>query len=67
MAGVEYAAIKPGDLSPGGMNVDMDNADQLADVVNQSAAAETDDPNEKRRKIMANLKKTKELRKNMKR
>lgn len=30
MTGVEYAAIQPGDLSPGAMNVDLPGTDAAA-------------------------------------
>ena len=45
MVGVEYAAIQPGDLSPGAMNVDMNGAEDT----NESAAAASTDPAEKRK------------------
>lgn len=51
MTGVEYAAIQPGDVSPGAMNVD--------------GKAETEA--DKRKALLEQLKATKELRKNMKR
>lgn len=35
MTGVEYAAIQPGDLSPGAMNVDLPGTE----AANQAAAA----------------------------
>lgn len=58
MSGVEYAAIEPGDVSPGGMVI----AQQMKDQDEKSKVEEA-----KRQELMAELKKTKELRKNMKR
>lgn len=63
MVGVEYAAIQPGDLSPGAMNLDTE--------VTLSQAASTEEAKEplgdRRVQVMQQLKATKELRKNMKR
>ena len=59
MTGVEFAAIQPGDISPGAMNVEM-NEEPLKE-------ANGNDPANKRKQLMEQLKKTKELRKNMKR
>ena len=58
MSGVEYAAIEPGDVSPGGMA-----------IVNQLKASDekTKVEEKMRQELMQELKKTKELRKNMKR
>ena len=60
MTGVEFAAIQPGDISPGAMNVEM-NEEPLKEQSNGN------DPANKRKQLMEQLKKTKELRKNMKR
>lgn len=41
MSGIEYAAIQPGDLSPGAMNVDTEaSSTGGASTSNNSAAAE---------------------------
>jgi len=53
MTGVEYAAIQPGDTSPGGMAIDQ--------------AIKQDPDQAKKAELLAQLKKTKESRKNMKR
>jgi len=58
MSGVEFAAIQPGDVSPGAMNVDTGNN---AEESKEETAAD------KRKALMEQLKKTKDLRKNMKR
>lgn len=58
MVGVEYAAIEPGDVSPGGMAI----AQQMKETDEKAKIEET-----KRQELMAELKKTKEMRKNMKR
>lgn len=59
MSGVEYAAIQPGDVSPGAMNVDVANAEEPK----EKEVVVVD----KRKQLMEQLKKTKDLRKNMKR
>lgn len=64
MSGVEYAAIEPGDLSPGAMN--------LPTVEDNTAAATTEESKggsvgDRRAQVMQQLKATKDLRKNMKR
>jgi len=56
MTGVEYAGIQPGDVSPGAMNVQVPTEQPKED-----AAVD------KRKQLMEQLKKTKDLRKNMKR
>jgi hypothetical protein len=56
VAGAIYCPVQPGDVSPGSMNVDKEEAKEAA---NGSA--------EKRKAMLEQLKKTKELRKNMKR
>jgi len=63
MVGVEYAAIQPGDLSPGAMNVDNEP------TLSQAAATEEvkQPVGDRRMQVMQQLKATKELRKNMKR
>lgn len=53
MTGVEYAAIQPGDTSPGGMAIDQ--------------AIKQDPDQAKKQELLSQLKKTKEQRKNMKR
>jgi hypothetical protein len=58
MSGVEYAAIEPGDVSPGGMAI----GNQLKQQDEKTKVEE-----KMRQELMAELKKTKELRKNMKR
>ena len=58
MSGVEYAAIEPGDVSPGGMAI----GNQL-----KSSDEKTKVEEKMRQELMQELKKTKELRKNMKR
>lgn len=58
MTGVEFSAIKPGDVSPGGMKMVKDFE------MKESFATEAD---EKKKAMLDQLKKTKELRKNMKR
>ena len=57
MSGVEFAAIQPGDISPGAMNVDNGAVEETK----EEAVVD------KRKQLMEQLKKTKELRKNMKR
>lgn len=68
MAGVEYASIQPGDLSPGVMNVDTEEVTLTAaatiPVEEEKKAAPVGD---RRAQVMNQLKATKELRKNMKR
>ena len=61
MSGVEYAAIQPGDVSPGAMNVDPTNEESKDTEESESTVVD------KRKALMEQLKKTKELRKNMKR
>jgi len=58
MSGVEYAAIEPGDVSPGGMAI----GNQL-----KASDEKTKVEEKMRQELMQELKKTKELRKNMKR
>jgi mitogen-activated protein kinase 1/3 len=55
MVGVEYAAIEPGDMSPGAMAIEK----QLGQKTRQEEA--------KRQELMEELRRTKEARKNMKR
>lgn len=59
MSGVEYAAIEPGDVSPGGM--------AIGDKLKQQQDEKSKGEEKMRQELMAELKKTKELRKNMKR
>jgi len=39
MSGVEFAAIQPGDLSPGAMNVQMDDTEESSGAAAAGAAA----------------------------
>ena len=69
MSGVEYAAIEPGDLSPGTMNraptQETDATTNNTEEESKSAAAGS--VGDRRAQVMQQLKATKELRKNMKR
>ena len=73
MSGVEYAAIQPGDLSPGAMNVDTEaSSTGGASTSNNSAAAQEEEkkevpPADRRAQLLQQLKATKDQRKNMKR
>lgn len=72
MAGVEYASIQPGDLSPGVMNVDHEaSSENTTSAVEIPVVAEEEkkdeNPINRRAQVMNQLKATKELRKNMKR
>lgn len=68
MAGVEYASIQPGDLSPGVMNIDTQAEETTAAATEtQPEEAKTVPVGDRRAQVMNQLKATKELRKNMKR